>query len=201
MINLILVFLLAYILGSFPFGLWITRVIKGIDIRKFGSGNIGATNVARVVGKSWGILVFFLDFLKGFLAVIISFLLLPQNSFWIYLIVGILAVSGHNWSLFLKFKGGKGVSTTLGVISGLVIKYNSLFFPLMIGVIGWILIFLIFRIVSLASLSSAFLFFLSTLFFKLPSEIKIFSFLLFLFIVLRHKSNIIKLLKKKEFRF
>jgi len=201
MINLILVFLLAYILGSFPFGLWITRVIKGIDIRKFGSGNIGATNVARVVGKSWGILVFFLDFLKGFLAVIISFLLLPQNSFWIYLIVGILAVSGHNWSLFLKFKGGKGVSTTLGVISGLVIKYNSLFFPLMIGVIGWILIFLIFRIVSLASLSSAFLFFLSTLFFKLPPEIKIFSFLLFLFIVLRHKSNIIKLLKKKEFRF
>jgi len=201
MINLIFIFLLAYILGSLPFGFWITKLVRGIDIRKFGSGNIGATNVARVMGKSWGILVFFLDFLKGFLAVVISFLLLPQSSFWVYLIAGILAVSGHNWSPFLKFKGGKGVSTTLGVISGLVVKYNSLFFPLIISIISWILIFLIFRIVSLASLSSAFLFFLSTLFFKLPSEIKIFSFLLFLFIVLRHKSNIVKLLKKKEFRF
>jgi len=197
----IFVILFAYILGSFPFGFWVAKLVKNIDIRKFGSGNIGATNVARVVGKSWGILVFFLDFLKGFLVVMISFLLLPQSSFWVYLIAGILAVSGHNWSLFLKFKGGKGVSTTLGVISGLATKYSLLFFPLMISAISWILIFLIFHIVSLASLLSAFLFFLSTLFFKLPSEIKIFSFLLFLFIILRHRSNIIKLLKRKEFRF
>jgi len=197
----IFVILFAYILGSFPFGFWVAKLVKNIDIRKFGSGNIGATNVARVVGKSWGILVFFLDFLKGFLVVMISFLLLPQSSFWVYLIAGILAVSGHNWSLFLKFKGGKGVSTTLGVISGLATKYSLLFFPLMISAISWILIFLIFHIVSLASLLSAFLFFLSTLLFKLPSEIKIFSFLLFLFIILRHRSNIIKLLKRKEFKF
>ena len=162
---IIFVLFLAYLLGSLPFGYWVAKVVKNIDIRKFGSGNIGATNVARVVGKRWGILVFFLDFLKGFLAVIISIFLLPKGSFWVYLFTGILAVSGHNWSLFLKFKGGKGVSTTLGVISGLATKYNLLFSPLIISIIGWILIFLIFRIVSLASLLSAFLFFLSALFF------------------------------------
>ncbi len=197
---IIFVFLLAYLLGSLPFGYWIAKVVRNVDIRKFGSGNIGATNVARVIGKKWGILVFFLDFIKGFLAIYLTLLIYPSSQEGIYLISAILVVCGHSFSIFLKFKGGKGVSTSLGAICGLIFKYFFLLFPLLIALLVWGVVFFRFHFISLASLLASFSFFVSTLFFRLPYGIKSFSFLIFVLILLRHRSNILRLMKRREFR-
>ncbi len=200
---IILIFFIAYLIGSIPFGYLVVRLLKGVDIRKFGSGNIGATNVARILGIKWGVLVFVLDFLKGFLAVYLLIFLFPKLYPFAYVLIAILSICGHNWSLFLKFKGGKGVSTSLGAISGLCIKFPPLVVSILSAVICWLLLFFIFRVVSLASLVSTFIFFLFSLFpfLHLPLAIKVFSFAVFILIVLRHKSNIVRLCKRKEFKF
>jgi glycerol-3-phosphate acyltransferase PlsY len=109
-----------YALGSLPFGLLIARWWAGIDVREHGSGNIGATNVYRVVGKPAGALVFVLDVLKGYIPPIVAAALL-LNEWWI-VGAGFAAILGHNFSPFLGFKGGKGVSTSLGVLFGIAWK-------------------------------------------------------------------------------
>ncbi len=148
---------LAYLIGAIPTGYIFGKFMKGIDIREHGSGNVGATNVYRTVGKTAGITVFVIDFLKGFVAVtlipfcIIKFCSEISGSLhgFQYILLGISAIFGHVWTIFLKFKGGKGVATTAGVITGL----SPIIFAICFGV--WIIVFLRWRYVSLASIIAA----------------------------------------------
>ena len=113
-----LLVLAAYLLGSVPNGLLIARV-KGIDLQQAGSGNIGATNVFRCVGKGWGVLAFALDAVKGFVPAFVFPRLVAGAPDWLGLACGVAAVAGHNWPVWLKFKGGKGVSTSAGMLLGI----------------------------------------------------------------------------------
>lgn len=143
----------SYLIGSVPVGYLFARLVKGVDIRKHGSGNIGATNVFRVVGKQWGIIVLILDFAKGFLVVTLLpeffFNLAPAVSISTYkIIMAIAVISGHDWTVFLGFKGGKGIATSLGTLLGIV--------PLVCGLVAivWIGTILIWKYVSVASLAA-----------------------------------------------
>ncbi len=110
--------LAAYLMGSIPNGLLLAR-LKGIDLQKVGSGNIGATNVYRCVGKGWGIAAFVLDAVKGFVPAFVFPRLMEAAPPWLGLACGVAAVAGHNWPVWLKFKGGKGVSTSAGMLLGI----------------------------------------------------------------------------------
>ena len=113
-----LLVLAAYLLGSVPNGLLIAR-LKGIDLQQAGSGNIGATNVFRCVGKGWGILAFALDAVKGFVPAFVFPRLVAGAPDWLGLACGVAAVAGHNWPVWLRFKGSKGVSTSAGMLLGI----------------------------------------------------------------------------------
>ena len=115
---LALLVLAAYLLGAIPNGLLMAR-LKGIDLQKVGSGNIGATNVFRCVGKGWGIAAFVLDAVKGFVPAFFFPRLVDGAPPWLGLACGVAAVAGHNWPVWLKFKGGKGVSTSAGMLLGI----------------------------------------------------------------------------------
>lgn len=191
----------AYLLGSVPFGLLIARGVKQIDIREHGSRNIGATNVFRVVGKKWGITVFILDALKGFTAANLPHLLLssqPDNIAFLSLYCGIAAIVGHTFPVWLRFKGGKGVATSLGVFLGVALTPTALAFA------GWILVFSLFRIISLASLAAAVIFPVLVIVFYTGEPIfKVLcpvSFLLGVFIFYTHRANIGRLLRGEEKR-
>lgn len=108
-------FVAAYLLGAIPFGVLITRA-HGVDITKIGSGNIGATNVARAVGRWWATAVFLLDVLKGFAPTFLARYV--DGREWVWYVVGVAAIAGHCASPFLRFKGGKGIATSLGMVFG-----------------------------------------------------------------------------------
>ncbi len=110
----ILFLMASYLAGAVPFGLMIARKVAGVDITQRGSGNIGATNVARELGLKWGLLTLLLDLLKGYVPVLLFGLLHPRQEIWLAA-VGFAALLGHQFSVFEKFKGGKGVATALGV--------------------------------------------------------------------------------------
>lgn len=192
--------IISFIFGAIPFGYIITKIVKGIDIRQFGSGNVGATNVFRVTGKSWGVLVFILDFAKGF---IVPYLAYSIGKFepYFFIILGILSILGHNWTPFLKFKGGKGVATSLGVLFALSFYFVSfkLILPLSLGV--WLIVFLLSRLVSLASILASLSFLILSLSLSQFGEVKILAVLLFFLILIRHKNNIKRILKGIENRF
>ena len=119
---------IAYLMGSVPFGLWV-GLARGVDPRKAGSGNIGATNVGRLLGGRYFALVFSLDLLKGLLPMLAAAYLLTnhpraQQTYFAWLMVGFAAILGHMFSIFLRFKGGKGVATTAGVMLGLFPYYT-----------------------------------------------------------------------------
>lgn len=194
---------LSYFLGSVPFGFLITYFVKRIDIRNFGSGNIGATNVVRVAGKKWGILVFILDLLKGFLALLIAYSFFPPATtpFYYYIFSAAATVCGHNWTPFLGFRGGKGVAVSLGSLIGLTFIFSGLGIILVLSLVVWIVVFFISRYVSLASIFATANFFACSWIISTPKEIKILSFFLFMFILARHKKNINRLLTRKEHRF
>ena len=193
--------LLAYLLGAVPFGLIIARA-RGVDVRRVGSGNIGATNVFRSVGKPWGILTFTCDALKGFFAV----WALPRLAavagggtppVWMPVVCGCLAVAGHNWPVYLRFRGGKGVATSAGVLLGLA--------PLLVGggIVAWLAIFAVTRYVSVASMSTALIVAaLSWLRYAgRPKLVPIAFTLLALMTLWRHKANIRRLMHGTENRF
>lgn len=190
--SLITSFFTGYFIGSIPFGFIFGR-LKGVDIRKEGSGNIGATNVFRVLGKSWGILTFFLDFLKAPAAAYLIYLLYGQI---VILPVIIGAVVGHNHPIWLKFKGGKGIATSAG---GLLIWMPKVF-CVAIGV--WILIFAISCYVSFASIIAAITLPVAVYFFY-PEQslwLKI-SAILSIMAVWRHRTNIQRLIQGTEHRW
>ncbi|MBR4673974.1 MAG: glycerol-3-phosphate 1-O-acyltransferase PlsY [Victivallales bacterium] len=145
----LLVFVLSYLCGSLPSGYLIGK-FNGVDIRQYGSHNIGATNVRRVLGRDWSFICFAMDFLKGLLPVVfIGHSLggrLAIGASWGGIIAAIAAVLGHIFPIWLKFKGGKGVATSLGVVSGIA------FIPVLIGGIAWLVVFHFSRMVSLASM-------------------------------------------------
>lgn len=151
--------LAAYLIGSIPFGLLI-GFARGIDIRQHGSKNIGATNAGRVLGRPWGYLCFTLDVLKGALSVFIAGSLnglfargaLDARDAWLWIAVAAAAVLGHMHSIFLKFKGGKGVATGFGVMLGL---WPHLTWPALIALALWLLVARASRYVSLASCIAA----------------------------------------------
>ncbi len=135
-----------YILGSIPFGLFIGR-LKGVDIRKEGSGNIGATNVQRTLGWLPATFSFLLDFVKGFVPVILAIIF--GLDIWQAAAIGAAVVAGHCWSVFLLFKGGKGISTTFAVVVALDWRIG-------LGcLVLWLIILLLSRYVSLASIIAA----------------------------------------------
>lgn len=193
---------LGYLLGSCPNGFLVSRA-RGIDIREHGSGNIGATNVLRVLGKSWGYLVFALDAGKGLVAVRIAFemaaLLIPQNSQreLVGIAAGLACILGHTFPVWLGFRGGKGVATSAGVLLGLM--------PLaMVSVLAvWLLLFQITRYVSLASIGAAvalpiFVYLYLRLKFLMGPSLLPFSILIAGVVVWRHRSNIQRLWQGKE---
>lgn len=199
------VFLLSYLIGSIPFGLLIGKW-NGIDVRTAGSCNIGATNVTRILGKKWGIPCFFLDALKGYLPVwiTIQFLCPHAHSDWtVYLPAcsAIAAVVGHIFPIWLKFRGGKGVSTIIGVI--LAISPLAMLTSLFV----WLLFFLAFRYVSLASIALAVTlpladWMLGIVGFQLPNLPN--TFLLIVLAVLtlfKHRTNLSRLIHGTENRF
>ena len=194
--------IISYLLGSIPTAYLLGRISKRIDIRQYGSGNVGATNALRVLGSTYGILVLIIDILKGFIVVTILanyFITLSDYpAINLRIIFAITCVCGHNWSLFLKFKGGKGVATTFGVLAGLGIAIFDLRMILLLVIAVWLVVFLIFRIVSISSISSAISLPLFMLLFQQSKELLIFSIILAIFIIQRHKNNIAGLLKGNE---
>ena len=143
-----LLVLAAYLMGSIPNGLLLAR-LKGVDLQKVGSGNIGATNVFRCVGKGWGVLAFVLDAVKGFVPAFFFPRLLETAPPWLGLACGVAAVAGHNWPVWLKFKGGKGVSTSAGMLLGIAPASVG------IGFATFALAVAVTRIVSLGSILAA----------------------------------------------
>ncbi|MFA5356440.1 MAG: glycerol-3-phosphate 1-O-acyltransferase PlsY [Candidatus Omnitrophota bacterium] len=196
---------ISYLLGSIPTAYIFGRLIKGVDIRKFGSGNVGATNAIRVLGKPAGISVLLLDILKGFAAV--SFLgdiIVPRapgtTETVLRLILGFSCIAGHNWTIFLGFKGGKGVATTLGVLLGLAVDIPGIKMVFAMMILTWLIVFAAARIVSLASIISTAALPLYMFLFKQPPVLIYSSILLCVFIILRHKSNLKRLMDGKETR-
>lgn len=196
--------LLAYLVGSIPFGYLIGR-FNGLDIRRHGSRNIGATNVRRVLGRDWGVICFILDFLKGLVPVIlIGELLGAQMTVgleWgeMFAIAGTIA--GHIFPFTLNFKGGKGVATSLGAIVAVA------FWPVLIGAITWYITFLKTRIVSLASIVAAVSMPISALLLfsmnkgGIHSTNIILMSIIALLIIVRHKDNIHRLRNGQENKF
>lgn len=205
MLQIILTIIISYLVGSIPTAYIFGRLLKRVDIRKFGSGNVGATNAFRLLGKGWGITILFLDILKGFLPVVfLGDIAAHQQSGVqaqnILIIIGLGCISGHNWPIFLQFKGGKGVATTLGVLLGLALKIPGLGIVLGLTVLVWFVSFFAVRIISLSSVLAAVSFPLLTIFFRQSKVIIFLGLLLSVFIILRHKSNVKRLLEGKESR-
>ncbi len=141
--------LLAYFVGAIPFAFVLGKLL-GFDIRRHGSGNIGATNLTRVAGRKYGMWCFALDFLKGSIPVLVASLSGPGRDLpWLTGVVAAAAVAGHVWPVYLGFKGGKGVATTLGVLIVLAPA------AMLVGVVAWLLVFSLSRYVSLASMAAA----------------------------------------------
>ena len=193
----ILWMIISYFIGSFPTGYVVTLLAKGTDIRTAGSGNIGATNVRRVMGHSWGAFVAVMDMLKGCLALIFTGIFTVGTP-WLLSLSGLAVVLGHNYPVWLKFKGGKGVSTTYGVLFFLW-PPASFAVALLSGAI-WYAVMMPTRYVSLASMVSLLT---APLFFWMldaPASFILASLALAVFSIYRHSSNIDRLLKGKENR-
>ena len=185
--GLLLIF--SYCLGAIPFSLIVTR-IKGVDLTKIGSGNFGATNVYRALGLFYSLLVFVLDVIKGAIPtyIAISYFASPI----IYLIVGFIAIFGHSFSLFLGFRGGKGVATAIGVFS--IITPIPMVITLLVSLISLFL----FRYVSVATLLGCVLMPVLLYLFESPNEVIYSISIVSFFIILKHRSNIGRLISGTE---
>src|SRR5262245_32464994 len=137
MINLLYGIVISYLVGSIPTAFIFGKLYKNIDIRQHGSGNVGATNVFRVLGKKPGIIVLVLDIIKGVIPVVLVADIFGLVQPWHRILLAFCAVAGHNWTIFLGFKGGKGVATSLGVLIGLTIKIAGLRLVLLITILVW----------------------------------------------------------------
>jgi glycerol-3-phosphate acyltransferase PlsY len=186
-LNITIIFLYSNLIGSIPFGLIITKIFLKKDIRDIGSGNIGATNVLRTGKKSLAVLTLLLDVFKGYF--VVHFTSIYFNNF-VYL-SALICFVGHIFPLWLKFKGGKGVATYVGIILALSFKLAIIF------AISWLMILFLFRYSSLSSVISTlfiFLFSLSINSYSLSSYL----FMVFIIILFTHRENIVRLKNKTE---
>ena len=186
-INLLIVAVYSYLLGSIPFGLILTKVFLKKDIRKVGSGNIGTTNVLRTGKKSLAIATLTFDLLKGYISV--YFTLFYFDSLASY--AALICFIGHIFPIWLKFKGGKGVATYLGVILALSYKFFLIF-----G-ISWLVLLFIFRFASLASMISSLIIFIYAYFYE-NNSFSMILFIFFIIILYTHRENIIRLKNSEE---
>lgn len=188
---MIFVIIISYIIGSFSSSYIIGKFVKKIDIRKFGSGNAGATNAVRVLGRKLGILIGAMDIIKGMVAVLIGLKLQGDMG---ALVAGLFVIIGHDWSLFLKFKGGKGVATSFGTL--LIIHFPTAIISMGIGLIvvfytkyaslGFLTFLVLSPVVS------------SIIMKKFSMEIFIYTIVIAIIAIYRHKSNIRRLLDGSE---
>lgn len=200
-IKIILSLIVSYLIGSIPTAYIFGKLYRGIDIRQYGSGNVGATNVFRVLGKGPGIVVLIIDIAKGVVAMTVVADIFGINNIFAYVLLGIAVVVGHNWTVFLQFKGGKGMATSLGVLIGLTIKV-ALIRPVLLSAVGaWLVVFLSTGYVSLASIIAAVLLPVFMLIFAPSFELVLLGVIFCVFVVLRHRPNIKRLLSHEEHRF
>ncbi|HSV32417.1 MAG TPA: glycerol-3-phosphate 1-O-acyltransferase PlsY [Atribacteraceae bacterium] len=181
-----------YLIGSLPFGLLLGWLVRGVDIRKYGSGNIGATNLFRVAGFAPGVLSGVCDALKGFVGAYLATRFVPDPYLWLAAVL--LIVVGHNWSCFLGFKGGKGVATTLGVVFYLSWPTGIICF------LSWILTVAVSRYSSLGSLMGAILMPVFLYVFQEKSTAIWWGILTGGLVFLRHKENLRRLYQGKELK-
>ncbi len=186
-----LVIISCYLLGSIPFGYIVGKLFKKVDIREYGSGNIGATNALRILGPPLASLVVIGDIGKGIFSIYLIQYLNIDNSL-ILTIAGLAVICGHNWSLFLGFKGGKGIATTFGVV--FVLNPTISFLALLV----WGIVVITTRYVSLASIFAVISIFIFTILFKQPYEYIIFSAIIMIIGIFKHKENIQRLKSKTE---
>lgn len=193
---------IAYILGSIPNAVWIGKAFKGIDVREHGSKNAGSTNAARVLGAKLGIFTLVLDISKGAFPVLLTLLLKARSLENILgisgidaVLVGICAIVGHSFSVFMKFKGGKAVATTVGVFIVIVPK------ALLLAAVVFFTVFALTKYVSLSSITGAAS--LPILVYLLYSDIPytVFAGVVAFLIIIRHRSNISRLIKGEESKF
>ncbi len=190
MLNEIITIAIAYLIGSVPVGLIVSKMKKGIDIREHGSGNIGATNVFRSIGKKEGLMTFAGDILKGVMAVLIAYFVLGKEI-WIG-ITGVTVVIGHMYPIFAKFRGGKGVATGMGAFMWMM--------PLaaLSAMAVWTICCAIWRYVSLGSIVAALSLPILGGLYDQPKFYILSSTIAAILIVYRHKDNIKRLLDGKE---
>lgn len=193
-IYIILFLLLSYIIGSIPFAYILVKLVKHQDIREYGSGNPGATNAGRILGK-WGFaLVFILDFLKGAVPTYVAvkyFTGMPLMP----LLTALCVILGHTYTIFLKFKGGKGVATAAGAFLAL----SPL--SLAIALAAFLISFLITRIVSISSIIASVALFISILIIESNIYLQVLTGVLMVFIIFKHRSNIVRLMHGEEKAF
>ena len=197
--DVLIVISFSYFSGSIPFGLILTKFFDDRDIRNIGSGNIGATNVLRTGNKYLAVLTLLLDILKGFIPVIIT----QQHFSELIQLSCLLAFLGHVFPIWLKFKGGKGVATYLGILFALSVKLGFLF------MFTWLIVSLIFKYSSVSSMFSSLTVFVVTLIKETTlqsigstiyteEKIKLILFIFFILIIMTHKKNISNLKNKTE---
>ena len=180
-----------FLCGSIPTAYIFGRYFKNVDIRQHGSGNVGATNAFRVLGKKLGAAVFVIDFLKGLLPVLVLenyFQMSSDDALWF----GSAAILGHIFTPFLKFRGGKGVATGAGVVAG---SYPPL---ILVALVAWVAVFICTRLVAVASLAAAGTLPLASFFLPIRPQNILFLTSIFLLIVWTHRSNIQRLIRKQE---
>ena len=198
--DIIILLILSYLTGAFPSAVWYGRTFYNVDVREYGSGNAGATNTFRVLGKNAGIPVLFMDVFKGWLSVNYIFLINSSNVFSPELLFenqlafGIAAVIGHLFPIYTGFRGGKGIATMLGLLIGL--QPYAAFFSLIVFVI----ILFFFRYVSLASMiaSLAFPFFVMIILSSTNEPLNLFAIFVPILSLITHQKNIERLIRKEE---
>ena len=186
-----LIILTCYLLGSIPFGFIVAKLIKKIDIRDYGSGNIGAANAFRTLGPGLAIFVLIGDLMKGFIAIYL-FKLFNIDSLSMVILGGLAVIGGHDWSIFLKFKGGKGIATTYGVILALNPTIAVM------SVLVWLIVIALTRYASLASILSLSALVILMVIFKQPQTYILFSAIILGLALYRHRGNIVRLKEGRE---
>lgn len=189
---------ISYLLGSIPTAYLLGKIFQGIDIREHGSKNVGATNAFRVLGKGPGAIVLAIDIIKGLAATTLVADFLGLDRVTARILLGVTAVIGHNWTVFLEFRGGKGIATSLGVLIGLTVKIASIRPVLFMTLAIWLVVFLSTGFVSLSSIIAAVFLPLLMVMLNQSFPLIVLGVVFCVFVVLRHRPNIKRLLSREE---
>lgn len=191
----LLLILFSYLLGSVPTGYLVAKRVMGIDIREHGSGNPGAANVYRIVGKWAGVTTFIIDGFKGFIPVCLALHFCPQD-YWVAIVCGVIAILGHMWTIYLKFRGGKGVATSAGVFAALLPIPTALAFT------AFVLCVWKWGRISIGSICACVVLPIASFFIgSHPMSVNIMVTAIGLLVIYKHIPNIKRLLAQKELKF